>query len=63
MATALRTSIRFTNRIKGRSASLPEHRAVLEAITAGLADDAHVAMTTIIREVMLLISTAEPKAA
>lgn len=63
VATALRTSIRFTNRIKGRSASLPEHRAVLDAITAGRADEAHAAMATIIREVMLLIAAAEVKAA
>lgn len=61
VATALRTSIRFTNRIKGRSASLPEHRAVLDAITAGRDTDAHAAMAKIIREVMLLISAAEPK--
>ncbi|MDQ4087486.1 MAG: FCD domain-containing protein, partial [Pseudomonadota bacterium] len=32
--TALRTSIRFTNRFKGRTASLPAHRAVLDAIEA-----------------------------
>jgi DNA-binding FadR family transcriptional regulator len=30
--TALRTSIRFTNRFHGRTASLPQHRAVLTAI-------------------------------
>src|SRR5687768_15045988 len=30
--TALRTSIRFTNRFKGRTASLPQHHEVLAAI-------------------------------
>ena len=34
VATALRTSIRFTNRFKGRTASLPAHHAVLAAIEA-----------------------------
>jgi DNA-binding FadR family transcriptional regulator len=57
--TALRTSIRFTNRIKGRSASLPAHRAVLDAIEAGDADAAHGAMEFIIAEVMVLIEQAE----
>src|SRR3546814_4854746 len=33
--TALRTSIRFTNRIAGRSASIDDHAAVHEAIAAG----------------------------
>ena len=32
VTTALRTSIRFTNRFKGRTASLPQHLAVLSAI-------------------------------
>ncbi|HEX8262018.1 MAG TPA: FadR/GntR family transcriptional regulator, partial [Allosphingosinicella sp.] len=32
--TALRTSIRFTNRFKGRTASLPAHHAVLAAVRA-----------------------------
>jgi DNA-binding FadR family transcriptional regulator len=32
VSTALRTSIRFTNRFKGRSASLPHHHVVLAAI-------------------------------
>ncbi len=34
VSTALRTSIRFTNRFKGRTASLPAHHAVLAAIEA-----------------------------
>ncbi|HEX8234255.1 MAG TPA: FCD domain-containing protein [Caulobacteraceae bacterium] len=59
VATALRTSIRFTNRIKGRSASLPAHGAVLEAIQAREPERAHAAMVAIIAEVMSLIEKAE----
>jgi DNA-binding FadR family transcriptional regulator len=36
VATALRTSIRFTNRFVGRTASLPAHEAVLLAIRAAI---------------------------
>jgi DNA-binding FadR family transcriptional regulator len=61
--TALRTSIRFTNRFKGRTASLPAHHAVLAAITAGDAERAHAAMTTIIAEVQHLIRQADSAAA
>lgn len=57
--TALRTSIRFTNRLKGHSASLPAHQAVRDAIFAGDPDAAHAKMEHIIREVMLLIEEAE----
>jgi DNA-binding FadR family transcriptional regulator len=57
--TALRTSIRFTNRFKGRTASLPAHRAVKVAIEARDSAGAHTAMSLIIREVMLLIADAE----
>ncbi len=61
--TALRTSIRFTNRFKGRSASLPAHRAVLEAIEAG--DDmlAGATIRSIIEDVMVLIRQAESEGA
>lgn len=59
VATALRTSIRFTNRFKGRTASLPAHRAVLIAIETGDAADAHRAMAAIIGDVMVLIDAAE----
>lgn len=59
VATALRTSIRFTNRFKGRTASLPAHRAVLDAIAARDAERAHSAMAAIIAEVMELINDAE----
>lgn len=57
--TALRTSIRFTNRFKGRSASLPAHQAVRDAIFAGDPAMARVRMEAIIREVMGLIEAAE----
>ena len=59
VATALRTSIRFTNRFKGRTASLPAHRAVLTAIEARDAMGAKDAMAAIIGEVMVLIDDAE----
>lgn len=57
--TALRTSIRFTNRFKGHTASLPAHLAVKDAIEAGDEAGARAAMDMIIREVMLLIAEAE----
>jgi DNA-binding FadR family transcriptional regulator len=59
VGTALRTSIRFTNRFKGRTASLPAHKAVKDAIIARDTAGAQAAMASIIREVMLLISEAE----
>ncbi len=59
--TALRTSIRFTNRFKGRTASLPQHRAVLTAIEARDAEAARVAMSALIEDVMALIADAESK--
>lgn len=62
VATALQTSIRFTNRFKGRTASLPAHRAVLEAIRRGEAAAARTAMADIIADVMDLIEEAERSA-
>lgn len=59
VSTALRTSIRFTNRFNGRTASLPQHYAVLDAIERGDADAAHAAMSALIADVMVLIDTAE----
>jgi DNA-binding FadR family transcriptional regulator len=59
VTTALRTSIQFTNRFKGRTASLPAHRAVLDAIEAGDPETAHGAMAAIIGDVMVLIADAE----
>ena len=57
--TALRTSIRFTNRIKGRTASIEDHARVAEAIIAGDADGAAAAMRHLISEVLVLIESAE----
>lgn len=56
VATALRTSIRFTNRIKGRSANIPDHAAVAEAISARDTDGSRVAMRRIIGDVLELIA-------
>ena len=55
-------SIYFTNSIKGRSASLPAHRAVLDAIEAREPERARLAMQAIIVEVMDLIDEAEKPA-
>jgi DNA-binding FadR family transcriptional regulator len=59
VATALRTSIRFTNRIKGRSASVADHAAVRDAIAAKDYTAARVAMRTLIGDVVELIDTVE----
>ena len=59
VATALRTSIRFTNRFKGRSASLPAHKAVLDAIEGHDSAGARLAMEMIIHDVLILIRQAE----
>lgn len=63
VATALRTSIRFTNRIKGRTASVADHTAVRDAIAAGDADGARTAMRHLIADVLTLIDQAEAKGA
>ena len=57
--TALRTSIRFTNRFKGRTASLPAHHKVLSAIVDRDPEQARAAMTAIIADVMVLVADAE----
>lgn len=57
VATALRTSIRFTNRIKGRSANIPDHAAVADAIAARDADGGRVAMRRIVSDVLVLIGS------
>lgn len=62
VTTALRTSIRFTNRFKGRTASLPQHHAVLGAIERRQPDEARAAMMVLITDVMTLIAEAEQKA-
>jgi DNA-binding FadR family transcriptional regulator len=61
VTTALRTSIRFTNRFNGRTASLPQHEAVLSAIEARDAERAEAGMTALIADVMALIADAERK--
>ncbi|MDR6788306.1 DNA-binding FadR family transcriptional regulator [Sphingomonas sp. BE138] len=60
VSTALRTSIRFTNRIAGRSASIAEHTAVRDAILAGDAAAAHETMRGLIVNVLTLIE--QPRA-
>jgi DNA-binding FadR family transcriptional regulator len=57
--TALRTSIRFTNRIKGRTASVSDHAAVRDAILARDPDAARTAMRDLIGDVLELIDEAE----
>ena len=57
--TALRTSIRFTNRFKGHSASLGAHQAVRDAVIKGKPELARKCMESIIRDVMSLIDEAE----
>jgi DNA-binding FadR family transcriptional regulator len=59
VATALRTSIRFTNRIKGRTASIVDHEAVHDAVIARDPERARAAMRRIIGDVIDLIDTAE----
>ncbi len=58
VATALRSSILFTNRIKGHSASITDHAAVRDAIARKKPDAARVAMRKIIGDVLDLIDTA-----
>ena len=57
--TALRTSIRFTNRYVGRTADLEQHKAVLDAIERGDAAGAEAAMGNLIADVQTLIASAE----
>lgn len=59
VTTALRTSIRFTNRIKGRSASVADHAAVRDAIVSADPDGARIAMRNLIGDVLELIDDVE----
>ena len=59
VSTALRTSIRFTNRIKGRTASVTDHSAVRDAIAARDPIAARTAMRALIGDVLELIEEAE----
>jgi DNA-binding FadR family transcriptional regulator len=63
VATALRSSIQFTNRIKGHSASITDHAAVRDAIASKKPDAARVAMRKIIGDVLDLIDTTGTKKA
>ena len=56
--TALRISIRFTNRVKGRAAGIAGHEEVLDAIAAGDAERAGLAMHALLSEVLELIEAA-----
>jgi DNA-binding FadR family transcriptional regulator len=58
VSTALHSSIQFTNRIKGRSASVAAHAAVRDAIMKRSPDKARAAMRNIISDVLELIDTA-----
>lgn len=60
--TALRISIRFTNRIKGRTASIPSHEEVAQAIFDRDAETAQKAMQLILLDVLELIRAASPAA-
>jgi DNA-binding FadR family transcriptional regulator len=59
VATALRTSIRFTNTISGRFGTFDDHAAVHDAIIARDAQRAREAMHKVIADVLDLIATAE----
>jgi DNA-binding FadR family transcriptional regulator len=59
VSTALRTSIRFTNTIVGRSASVEQHAAVADAIARGNDDAARIAMRAIIGDVLGLIDARQ----
>lgn len=55
VVTALNTSIRFTNRLSGRSASIADHAAVHDAILDTDADAARHAMADLINKALALI--------
>ena len=59
IATALRISIRTTNRYKGVQASVTDHKKVSDAIIAGHAVAAGDAMRKIIKEVIDLINSRD----
>jgi len=63
VSTALRTSIRFTNQLKGGVASVVDHAAVAEAIERRDPDAARAAMAAIIHEVLALIEESNASAA
>ena len=58
VSTALRTSIRFTNRLSGRSASIADHAEVHDAILRRDADGARASMESLIQKVLTLIENS-----
>jgi DNA-binding FadR family transcriptional regulator len=62
VTTALRTSIRFTNSIAGRTASIADHAAVHAAIANGDQTAAFAAMRHLIDDVLDLIEGSDPTA-
>ena len=60
VSTALRTSIRFTNRIKGRTADVAEHATVGDAIVSHDPEKARAGMRRIIGDVLVLIEDRLP---
>jgi DNA-binding FadR family transcriptional regulator len=63
VGTALRTSIRFTNRLKGRTANVADHAAVRDAIAAHDSEGARTAMRALIGDVLELIDDVEAREA
>lgn len=59
--TALRISIRFTNSIKGRSASIAQHEEVLAAVRARDPERAAAAIRRLILDVLELITASAPR--
>ena len=59
VSTALHSSIAFTNRYEGKTASLPDHHAVLAAIERRDARAAQEAMAALVGDAMALILKAE----
>jgi len=63
VGTALRTSIRYTNRLKGRTANVADHAAVRDAIAAHDSEGARTAMRALIGDVLELIDDVEAREA
>jgi DNA-binding FadR family transcriptional regulator len=59
VTTALRSSIQFTNRLAGETASVVDHAAVSDAIMRRHAEEARAAMRKIVQDVLVLIDDAD----
>lgn len=59
VTTALRSSIQFTNRVAGETASVIDHAAVSDAIMRRHPEEAYAAMRKIVQDVLLLIDGAD----